>query len=43
MYDQELISTTKWHKGALKLCGLLILTVVKRCYVLLPFKDSANN
>ena len=32
--NQELISATKWCKGALNLRGLLVLTVVKRRYAL---------
>ena len=43
-YYQELIIATKWCKGALNLCGLLVPTVVKNAAMpFLPFKDSANN
>ena len=34
LYNQELISAMKWCKGVLNLRGLLVVTVVKRCYAL---------
>ena len=36
-YNQELISAMKWHKGALNLRGLLVLTVFNIAMRFLPF------